>query len=89
MTAPLSAARLSPTAGLFNALLRLVIRGYDAYIAQLEASVEAARQVIRDSCLLDIAEAAAAGNTDLEGALREQLETREQQWAAEDGEVAS
>lgn len=36
--------RLSPMAGLGNALLRLAIRRYGAYNAQLETAVAAARQ---------------------------------------------
>ena len=52
-------------------------------------AVEAHRQQIRDSYAASLAEAVEADDIDLVKALREQLDTRELQWAAEDGEVVS
>lgn len=52
-------------------------------------SVAAHRQEIRDSYAASLAEAAAADDLVVVKALREQLATREKQWAAEDGEGTS
>lgn len=42
MTAPLPSPHLSPTAGLFNNLVRLLARRYRARIHELEAAIVAA-----------------------------------------------
>lgn len=48
MTAPLSSPRLSPTAGMFNALLRLYIRLAPAYIADREQALTSAQRLNRE-----------------------------------------
>lgn len=52
-------------------------------------SVAAHRQEIRDSYAASLAEAIKADDLVVVKALREQLETREQQWKADDEEAAS
>ena len=52
-------------------------------------SVAAHRQEIRDSYAASLAEAIKADDLDRVKALREQLATREKQWAREDGEGVS
>ena len=52
-------------------------------------SVAAHRQVIRDSYAASLAEAVEVRDLDRVEDLRAQLEAREEQWAAEDGEAVS
>ena len=52
-------------------------------------AVEAHRQEIRDSYAASLAEAVEVGDLDRVKALREQLDTREKQWKAEDREGVS
>ncbi|MFF4346747.1 hypothetical protein [Streptomyces sp. NPDC001530] len=46
MTAPLPSPQLSPTAGLFNALVRLSIARLAAYVADLEQQIDD-RRILR------------------------------------------
>ena len=68
MTAPLPSSRLSPMAGMFNALLRLYIRRAKPIIAAQQRAVDEARNLNhRLTTARDYADTAAAGYIDRTG----------------------